>query len=100
MATTIQSGERNLATIVAAIIQILRGKLNSTGQFTLTPSAISTVVSDPNVTANSFVSWSPITTHAANDMATTSYVAAAGSFTLTHASNARADRTFSYLVIG
>ena len=31
----VQTGERNLATIVAAIIQILRGKLNSTGTFTL-----------------------------------------------------------------
>jgi hypothetical protein len=33
-------------------------------------------------------------------MATTSYVAAKGQFTVTHANNARVDRTFGFAVIG
>ena len=68
----------------------------SKGTFTLTANATQTVVNNAACLATSEVFIMPITSHAANDMATTSIVAGAGLFTITHANNARTDRTFNY----
>lgn len=68
----------------------------SKGTVTLTPNATSTVVNNAACVASSEVFLMPITSHAANDMATTSIVAGVGLFTITHANNARTDRTFNY----
>jgi hypothetical protein len=70
-----------------------------TGTFTLNPNASATVVAAP-VTAASVVVLEPVTPDAGNDMATTSIVAALGSFTVNHANNPRVDRTFNYLAVG
>ena len=72
---------------------------NSSGVFTLTANATQTVVNNANCLATSKVFIIPITPDAANDMATTSVVAGAGAFTVTHANNSRTDRTFSYAVL-
>jgi hypothetical protein len=70
--------EERYPIINTAIRQLAEGSSNALSQVTLTPSATSTVVSD---------------------LATT-YVSARtkGSFTLTHANAATANRTFSYRI--
>lgn len=83
-----------------AIRELQQGRNNASGTFTLTPNATTTVVTAINCSPTSVVLWSPQTQDAANDMATTSYVAAKGQFTLTHANNARVDRTFGFVVLG
>jgi hypothetical protein len=70
----------------------------SKGTVTLTPNATSTTVTNAAIIASSAITMSPITPHAGNDGATTSWVAGVGSFVITHANNARTDRTFEYVV--
>jgi hypothetical protein len=68
----------------------------SKGTFTLTANATTTVVNNAACLSTSEIFILPTTPHAANDMATTSIVPGVGSFTVTHANNARIDRTFNY----
>lgn len=86
--------------IAQAIRNLQAGRSNATGSFTLTANATTTTVTAPNCAPTSTVNWSPTTANAANDMATTSAVAGNGQFVVTHANNARTDRTFSYAVVG
>ena len=69
------------------------------GSFTLNANTTQTVVV-ANCTTNSVVLISATTPDAANDAATTSIVPGNGQFTVTHANNPRADRTFDYQVAG
>lgn len=80
---------------------VLAGKTNNTGTVTLTANAASTVVSDFRATSQSVIVLMPTTANAAAAIATT-YVSSRGSktFTLTHANNAQADKTFGYAVVG
>jgi hypothetical protein len=96
----INPGETSFRKIVDVIRQLVQGKSNATGTFTLTANATSTTVTAPTCAPGSHVTWTPQTAHAANDMATTSYVASKGQFVLSHANNARVDRTFSFEVRG
>ena len=77
------------------------GRSNAYGSFTCTVSAASTVVSDANVGVDSVISCSPTTANAATEIATM-YIGtvADGSFTVTHANSAVADRTFKYSIQG
>lgn len=68
----------------------------SKGVFTLTANATSTVVNNAACLSSSEVFIMPTNMDAANDMATTSIVPSNGFFTITHANNARTDRTFNY----
>lgn len=70
----------------------------TTGTLTLNANATTTVVNNAAVLPTSSIFLMPNTPHAANDMATTDIVAGTGSFTITHANNARTDRTFTYSV--
>jgi hypothetical protein len=83
-----------------AIMALQQGHLNSTGTFTLTASATTTTVPAPTCMTTSVVLLNPQTPDAANDMATTSIVPGQGQFVVTHANNARVDRTFGYVVLG
>jgi hypothetical protein len=84
-----------------AVRQLVRGRSNATGTVTLTPGATTTVVSAPfNVSARSRVGMSPTTANAAAALTTTFWVAGNGSFTITHANNAQADRTFIWSAQG
>ncbi len=67
-------------------------------RITLTPSATTTTVTSASCFTTSVVILYPETPNAANDMATTSVVPGAGSFVITHANNARVDRTFRYVI--
>lgn len=79
-----------------AINQMLLGRLNCTGSFTILTGTTTTVVSDQNAHANSVPLLTP-----ASDTTLHPYVTARtfGSFTLTHAA-AVADTNFLYALIG
>ncbi len=90
--------------VATAVNQVIKGKLNSTGTVTLTPSAASTVVSNALVSPQSVILLMPQTAHAAAELATAfiapgAIVDGAG-FTITHASNAQTDRVFGYVILG
>lgn len=97
------SGETNLYKIVRAIRELFEGRSNAVGMLTLTPSASSTVVTAPNCGSGSTVLLTPKTANAAAEIGNgTLYIAtvANGSFTVTHANNALADRSFMWAAFG
>lgn len=101
MAIQLRPEETNIWTIVQAIIQLVEGRNNASGRFTLTPGATTTIVAHPNCSIDCEPQFSPRTANAAAAVATT-YVSAVeqGSFTVTHANAGSIDRTFGYLVMG
>ena len=93
---------RDLATVVN---RINAGKVNAVGEVTLTASATTTTITDPRLTPTSFLSLWPLTANAAAELdAQHPYAAEAdrglGSWVLTHRSDAGADRSFRFLIIG
>ena len=87
--------------IVHAVRDLFMGRSNAAGTFTLTPSAASTTVAAQNCGSASQIGLTPKTANAAAEVGNgTIYhsASAAGSFTVTHANNAQADRTFSYKI--
>jgi len=95
--------EKDARKIATAINQLAQGRSNAVGTVTLTANAATTVVSAKNCGAGSVVLLSPLTAHAAAELAAgTLYVSAVanGAFTLTHANNAQADRIFGYVAVG
>ena|SRR5690349_15886864 len=93
--------EKDQTRINSVIRQLIEGRSNGVGTFTLTSSAGSTTVTSPIIGPNSVVVWQPATAHAAAQM-TVMYVSSigAGTMTLTHGSNANADQTFKFAAIG
>ena len=74
-------------------------------EVTLTANAASTVVTDARLSYFSAIDFDPMTANAAAELgAGTLYVTQAnrinGQFTLTHANNAQADRTFRMTILG
>lgn len=103
MAIQLQPGERDLQRIVDAIIQLVTGRQNSIGDVTLRAGQTTTVVKFPNCSKDCRVFLFPQTPNAASIVATT-YILRADilqkQFTITHASSASVDLTFSFLCIG
>ncbi len=80
---------------------LLRGKVNSLSAVTLTPSATTTVVTDPNIGAQSFLIPAAKTASAAAALANLHQaVTGPEEITLTHASSAATDQTFDLLIVG
>lgn len=77
------------------------GRSNAIGSVTLTASATTTTVTDRRAAIDSVITLMPTTSNAAAAIGST-YVSSRGigTFTLTHASNAQADRTFKYAIQG
>jgi hypothetical protein len=101
--STISQDERDMSKIVFTVRQLADGRNNSVGIFTLTANAGSTTVTATNCGAGSSVHYSPTTAHAAAELAAgTMFVGTVsnGSFVVTHANNAQADRTFMYTAHG
>lgn len=95
--------ETNRTTIIQAILSLISGRNNAGGKVTLTPSAGSTTVTAPNISAQGQVYIMPTTAHAAAEVQNgTIWISALGngSFTITHANNAQADRTFYWTCLG
>jgi hypothetical protein len=93
--------DRHRFEIAEALNRTIRGNLDASGTFTLTPSSTTTVVIDNLFAFDQMVVWSPRSATAATAM-TSVYVSAKlnGQFTLTHNSDAATDRTFDYIRIG
>lgn len=97
---TLSPGEKDPRRIADVVRQLMEGRSNAVGSFTLTANATSTTVTAATCAPTSNVILTPQTADAANDMATTYVAAGSGQFIVHHASNARVDRTFGYLVTG
>jgi hypothetical protein len=102
-ALVLAADEKDVRKVNAAINNLAQGRSNAVGTVTLTASAATTTVTARNCGAGSVVLLSPLTAHAAAEIGNgTIYVSAVanGSFTLTHANNSQADRTFGYVCLG
>ena len=81
------------------------GKFDCTAEITLTANAATSTLADHRLSPQSHVSFDPKTANAAAEKAAgTMYVLTAnrgdGAWTITHANNAQADRTFVVLILG
>ena len=95
--------EKDLSVFAAVINELTQGRSNATGTVTLTAGAATTTVTNSNFASGSSVYLTPTTANAAAEIGNgTMYVSAraAGSFTLTHANNANADRIYLYAIQG
>jgi len=92
----LSSTEKDLRRIADVVRQLVEGKSNAIGTFTITPSATTTVVPAPTCSPGSIIMLSPQTANAAAALGTTWTVAGTGSFTVNHANNAQVDRTFGF----
>jgi hypothetical protein len=102
-ALVIAPDEKDARKIATAINQLAQGRSNAVGTLTLAANTGTTVVTAKNCGAGSVVLLSPLTAHAAAELAAGAlYVSAVanGSFTLAHANNAQTDRTFGFVAIG
>jgi len=101
VAIQLQPQETSIRRIVQAVIELVNGRHNSRGVVSLATGSTSTVVTAPNCSLEAIPVLSPLTANAAAALATT-YIAAIeqGSFTIHHASNAQADRTFGWTATG
>jgi hypothetical protein len=105
MAKVILPTNFNIADHAQALYELIRGKVNSFGTFTLRANQASTTITDQNAGPGAVVLPFPATAHAAAEWAAgTMYIPTAtilsGSFVIQHANNAQADRTFSYVILG
>lgn len=95
--------EQSLRTFALAIQQLSSGRSNAVVQVTLTPNAATTTVNFDNCSEATAPIPVPMTAHAAAELGNgTLYISAVAnrSFTITHANNAQADRTFRFVCIG
>ena len=87
------------------INNLLNGKLNSIGTFTLTIDSLTTTVKDRRCGPNSVIFITPTTANAGGEVGIwfSSRGAESGgvpSFVVNHGSDSRSDRTFSYVILG
>lgn len=97
------SEANNPREIAQVVNGVLDGKLNSTGLVTLTASSTTTAVTDYRASSTSIILLMPTTANASSEIGNgTIFIStrAKQSFTLTHANNSQADRTFGYCIIG
>lgn len=92
---------QHLRLISNVVNNTMDGKINATGNVTLTASATSTTLTDARIGANSVILFMPTTANG-NTAKANLFVStrASGSATLTHASSSNTDQTFSYCVFG
>lgn len=97
----VSAGEGQYRRILSVINNLLKGKMNVTGVFTLSANQATTNVLDSRCGSESVVLFVPKSASAAGALSTT-YISdvTAGCFTVTHASNFAIDRNFSYILIG
>lgn len=84
-----------VAELAQAARQLVNGHTNALGTFTLAPSALQTVVSDPNCSAGSH----PVSVPTSSSAASSGWwikAVADGAFTVGHLSSPASDQTFRY----
>lgn len=102
MSLTLSQAERDLAKIVSVVIQLTQGKNNAGGRVTLRTGQTTTVVEAPNCSEDSAPLLIPMSANAAAEIGNgTLYVTPTRErFTITHANNGQADRTFAWAALG
>lgn len=102
-APVLQRDEKDPQKVNFVINQLGQGRSNAVGEVTLDANATTTTVSAVNCGADSSVHLFPQTANAANDFGLM-YVdpddVTQGQFIITHANNARTDRTFWFVCLG
>jgi len=90
--------ERAVAEIVN---NIMDGKTNNTGRVTLSQSSTTTVLNDYRIGVDSVILFTPLSDHAAAEMAHL-YISSQtnGSATITHRNTSNTDLNFQYIVFG
>jgi len=87
--------------VASVVNQLVDGKTNAKGSFTLTASTTTTTVNDLRVGEDSIINFVPITANAAAEIGAGGIFISAradSSFTITHANNSQSDRTYIYTV--
>jgi hypothetical protein len=101
---TLSPAEKDIFRIVMAVRQLMEGRSNATGTFTLAVApATSTAVAAPACGAASVILLMPQTANAAAALAGTFVLAAnvtKGQFVVSHAASPQTDRTFGYVALG
>lgn len=92
-------------TLYDAVFRLRQGKMECTGEITLTINVATTVLNRIGLSPQSAVHFDPKSANAATELyGGTMYVLTANrsndAWTITHANNANADRTFQYTAIG
>lgn len=93
--------DQPLSFVIDEVNRIRIGRINATIDITLTANATTTTLTDPRLSAKSYVDFMPQTANAATAKANI-YVTGRkkGSCTLNHSSSANTDQTFTCLIIG
>lgn len=107
MARKLRPREPDVFTIVETVNELVDGRSNNVGSVgngksvTLVPNAATTTVYFATVSVASMIALTPRTADAAAAVPTT-FISSVlnGSFVITHANNAIADRTFDFAAIG
>lgn len=102
-ATVLAPGETDIRKVVNAVKELVEGRSNAVGSFTLTANAATTTVTAMNCGAGSVPIPVPTTANASAEIGNgTMYIGTVsnGSFVVTHANNAQADRIFMYVALG
>lgn len=94
-------GEKDVARIVQAVRELFMGRSNAVGTVTLRASETTTTVTAINCGPDSKIFLMPTTANASADFPDC-YISAvaAGSFTITHPSDADEDKTFHWVALG
>lgn len=95
--------EKDLTRIVQAIRELAAGRSNAVGTVTLRTSQTTTTVTALTIGADSRIFFTPTTANASaaySDGVFRVSAVAAGSFTITHASDANEDKTFFWVALG
>jgi hypothetical protein len=82
-----------------AIGELIKGRNNGGGQVTLTANVTTTTITNPNISADAGVFFTPITANAKTEGIPRGVVSA-GQVVITHANAASTDRTYYYTVLG
>lgn len=103
--TTSANWREWLTKVSTTLNEVLRGRLNVVGTFTLSSGATSSTLTDDRISLNSAIVLSPTTANAAAELGNgTLYISEAnrnnGSVVITHANNAQTDRIFRFAIIG
>lgn len=99
-ALNVSINETDPKRLSAVLRQLVEGRSNAIGTFTLNANSTSTTVTAVNCAVSSFVFLSPTTTHAAWQMAFIKTAPANGSFVVTHANNTLTDCSFGFIALG
>lgn len=95
--------ETSVPRLTQAIRDLFSGRSNAVGTVTLTANAASTIVAALNVGKDSKVFLMPTTANGSAEFGNGTIrisSVGAGTFTITHANNANADKTFYWVALG